>query len=192
LHGRLVSGHPMPLSTALRIGAEVAAGLAAAHARGIIHRDVKPGNILLDGETGRVKLTDFGLARIGQSAGMTELGTILGTPAYMAPEQARGEAVDARADLFSLGAVLYHMVCGAAPITGEDTIDALASASRPRLRPVREANPSVPGWLAAIIQRLLAPDPGHRFSNPTEVEALLRRGQAELDAPPAAPRALPR
>jgi serine/threonine protein kinase len=106
LQERLERTGPQDLLEVLQIGQQTAAGLAAAHAQGLVHRDVKPANILLENGVQRVKLTDFGLARAVDDASLTQSGVVAGTPAYMAPEQARGEAVDHRADLFSLGSVL--------------------------------------------------------------------------------------
>src|SRR5262249_54388258 len=112
LEGRL-RGERLPLPEVLRVGREIAAGLAAAHARGLIHRDVKPATIWLEAPTGRVKLLDFGLARAaGSHSGLTQTGRIIGTPEFMSPEQARGEDLDARSDLFGLGAVLYALCTG--------------------------------------------------------------------------------
>src|SRR5262245_25481364 len=118
LQERLDGGKPLPLPEVLRIGAQVAAGLAAAHALGLVHRDVTPANILLD-QSGRAKLTDFGLARAAADIRLTQSGVVAGTPQYMAPEQGRGEPVDPRADLFSLGSVLYAMCTGGPPFRGE-------------------------------------------------------------------------
>src|SRR5262249_5671856 len=114
---------PPPWRDAARLAAEVAAGLAAAHARGLIHRDLKPSNILLQtdwasGTLGVVKLGDFGLARVADDVRLTLTGLVTGTPLYMAPEQARGEALDGRADLFSLGSVLYALCTGGEPFPG--------------------------------------------------------------------------
>src|SRR5206468_12142064 len=106
LQERLDRDGPLELHEVLRIGLQTASGLAAAHAQGLVHRDVKPANILLENGVERVKLTDFGLARAAADASLTQSGVVAGTPQYMAPEQARGEAVDHRADLFSLGSVL--------------------------------------------------------------------------------------
>ncbi|MDB5307419.1 MAG: hypothetical protein JWO38_1621 [Gemmataceae bacterium] len=117
---------PPALSHALRIAREVAAGLSAAHERGLVHRDVKPGNIWLEAPTGRVRLLDFGLAvRPDADRRVTSEGVVVGTPAYMAPEQARGEAVDHRADLFSLGVVMYRLCTGRTPFTGANMVAVL-------------------------------------------------------------------
>src|SRR5439155_13924679 len=115
LQERLDRQGPLELKEILRIGIQIAAGLAAAHAQGLIHRDIKPANILLENGVERVKLTDFGLARAADDASLTQSGVVAGTPHYMAPEQARGEAVDHRADLFSLGSVVYAMCTGRPP-----------------------------------------------------------------------------
>jgi serine/threonine-protein kinase len=116
---------PLGLEATLRIGMQVATGLAAAHAQGLVHRDIKPSNILLENGIERVKVTDFGLARAVDDAGITQSGVIAGTPSYMAPEQARGEAVDHRADLFSLGSVLYAMCTGQPPFRAQSTVGVL-------------------------------------------------------------------
>src|SRR5580658_9826283 len=113
LDERLNRSEQVPQGEVLRIGREIAEALGAAHASGLIHRDIKPGNIWLEAPRGRVKILDFGLARAAsQDAGLTQQGAIVGTPAYMAPEQARGASVDARCDLFSLGVVLYRLCTG--------------------------------------------------------------------------------
>ena len=128
----------------LRIGMQTAAGLAAAHAQGLVHRDVKPANILLENGIERVKLTDFGLARAVADAGMTQSGVVAGTPHYMAPEQARGEATDHRADLFSLGSTLYAMCAGHPPFRAETPLAVLRRVSDDEPRPLREINPGCP------------------------------------------------
>src|SRR5262249_61628366 len=115
LQDRLDAEGPLPPAEAAALGAQVAQGLAAAHARGVVHRDVKPANILLDGRSGRARITDFGLARAANDPGHTRPGVVAGTPGYMAPEQAMGRPVDHRADLYSLGAVLLAAVSGGSP-----------------------------------------------------------------------------
>src|SRR5205085_3795616 len=116
---------PLAVEEVLRIGMQAAAGLAAAHAHGLVHRDVKPSNILLEKGVERVKLTDFGLARAADDASLTQSGVLAGTPQYMAPEQARGEPLDHRADLFSLGSVLYACCAGRPPFRAGTTLAVL-------------------------------------------------------------------
>ena len=118
LQERLDASGPLEVREILRIGTQAARALAAAHAQGVVHRDIKPANILLENCIERVKLTDFGLARAIDDASLTQSGVIAGTPQYMAPEQARGEPVDARADLFALGAALYAMAAGPVAVPG--------------------------------------------------------------------------
>src|SRR5262249_28357095 len=115
LQERLDRDGPLELKEILRIGSQAPRGLAAAHAQGVIHRDIKPANILLENGIERVKITDFGLARTLDDASLTQSGVIAGTPQYMAPEQANGEAIDHRADLFSLGSVVYALCTGRPP-----------------------------------------------------------------------------
>ena len=162
---------------------QTAAGLAAAHAQGLVHRDVKPANILLENGIERVKLTDFGLARAAADAGLTQSGIIAGTPQYMAPEQARGEAIDHRADLFSLGSVLYAICTGRPPFRAETPVAVLRRVSDDVPRPIRELNPEVPDWLEAIIERLHAKDPADRFGSAAEVADLLGQCLAHVQEP---------
>ena len=172
----------------LRIGTQAARALAAAHAQGVVHRDIKPANILLENCIERVKLTDFGLARAIDDASLTQSGVIAGTPQYMAPEQARGEPVDARADLFSLGSVLYAMAGGRPPFRADSAMAVLKRVCDDRHRSIRELNPDIPDWLEAIIDRLLAKDPADRFQTAAEVADLLERGLAHVQQPTAVPR----
>jgi tRNA A-37 threonylcarbamoyl transferase component Bud32 len=180
---RLTGGAALPLGEAIRIGAEVAAGLAAAHDRGLIHRDVKPGNIWLAAEDGRVRLLDFGLARTGgDEPRLTQPGVVLGTPAYMAPEQAAGQAVTFKADLFSLGCVLYHLCTGTPPFKGTRHLETLQAVVTDQPRPVADVNAGVPLGLAALIGRLLAKAPEDRRTSARAVaialQALLRQTTA--------------
>src|SRR5581483_6609315 len=137
LQERLDQGGPLELEAILRIGMQTAAGLAAAHAQGLIHRDVKPANILLEGGMERVKITDFGLARAADDASLSQSGVVAGTPHYMAPEQARGEALDHRADLFSLGSVLYAMCTGRPPFRAATSLAVLRRVADEPPRPVQ-------------------------------------------------------
>ncbi len=148
------------LTQAARIGRQIALGLADAHACGLIHRDIKPGNIWLDSHhQGRVKLLDFGLARgNAEEIHLTQSGAIVGTPAYMAPEQARGEHVDHRVDLFSLGVVLYRLTTGQLPFRGDNTMSILTSLALDVPRTPREINPDIPPRMATLVERLLAKD----------------------------------
>lgn len=173
LEQRLAREKTLPLREIVRIGMQAAHGLAAAHEQGLIHRDIKPGNILLESSHDRVKLTDFGLARVAEDVKLTGTGFVTGTPLYMAPEQALGEAIDARADLFSLGAVLYEMCAGQPPFKGNSALVILKQIADTRHRPLRELNPSVPEWLASTIDRLLAKKPGDRIQSAAHLAELL-------------------
>ncbi|HMF13819.1 MAG TPA: serine/threonine-protein kinase, partial [Gemmataceae bacterium] len=170
------------LKEILRIGLQVAEGLAAAHRQGLIHRDIKPANILLESEVERVKITDFGLARAVDDASLTRSGYIAGTPAYMSPEQANGERIDHRSDLFSLGSVLYTLCAGHPPFRAESSMAVLKRVCEETPRPVRDINPEVPEWLEAMIAKLQAKDRAQRFDTAAEVGALLSRRLAQLQS----------
>ncbi|HKB01784.1 MAG TPA: serine/threonine-protein kinase, partial [Gemmataceae bacterium] len=162
LDARLKHEGRLPAAEVIRIGREAADGLQAAHDRGLIHRDVKPANIWLD-PRGKVKLLDFGLARVGEpDPELSVDGRVVGTPAYMAPEQARGEAVDYRADLFALGCVLYRMATGVAPFAGPSSVATLYSITTGPPPDPLTANPGLSAGLAALIKRLLAKNPVDR------------------------------
>ncbi len=178
----------------LRIGMQTAQGLTAAHAQGLVHRDVKPSNILLENGVERVKLTDFGLARAVDDASLTQSGVVAGTPQYMSPEQALGESVDHRSDLFSLGSVLYFVCAGHPPFRANSTPAVLRRVCDDRPRPLRDVNPEVPIWLAELIERLHAKSPAGRFQSAAEVAevmgrylSLLQRG-LPIETPPPKPR----
>ena len=169
------------LSKVLRITRETAAGLAAAHAVGLIHRDIKPSNLWLEDPSGRVKVFDFGLARpLVTDAELTQYGAVVGTPSYMAPEQARSERIDHRADLFSLGAVLYRLCSGQVPFQGENTLAILFAVTTHELPPVRQINPAVPEPLSELIQALMAKDPAQRPQTADEVVRQVRAIAATL------------
>ena len=183
LEKRLRASGPLAVEEVLRVGMQVASGLAAAHAQGLVHRDIKPANILLEEGVERVKITDFGLARAIDDASLTRSGVIAGTPQYMSPEQARGEPVDHRTDLFSLGCVLYAACSGRSPFRAETSYAVLRKICDGDARDVRELNPAVPAWLWRVIDRLLAKDPGQRYGSAGDVAALLERCLAHVQQP---------
>jgi serine/threonine protein kinase len=187
LQRRLDRQGPLGVKEVLRVGRQAAAGLAAAHAQGMVHRDIKPANILLEDGVERLKITDFGLARAVDDARVTQTGVVPGTPQYMSPEQARGEAIDARSDLFSLGSVLYAACTGRAPFRAETTYGVLRRISDSHPRPIREVNPEVPDWLETIIARLHAKSPTERFATAVDVAELLEQCLAHLQQPTAVP-----
>jgi serine/threonine protein kinase/WD40 repeat protein len=172
----------LPLKEMLRLGVQIADGLAAAHRHGLVHRDIKPSNILLENGIERVKITDFGLARAVDDASLTGSGYIAGTPAYMSPEQANGERVDYRSDLFSFGSVLYTLCAGHPPFQGDSSMAVLRRVCEDTPRPLREINPDLPEWLQALIAKLQEKDPANRFGSAAEVAQLLSRRLAQLQS----------
>jgi len=183
----LKKGRTPTWAQAARIGRQIALGLADAHACGLIHRDIKPGNIWLDSRhQGRVKLLDFGLARgDSEEVHLTQSGAIVGTPSYMAPEQARGEKVDFRADLFSLGVVLYRMTTGQLPFRGDNTMSILTALALDAPKPPREISAEMPPRLAALIERLLAKDRAQRPATAKAVADELAIVEREATQPAA-------
>ncbi len=147
LQGRIDQTGPLSVEEVVRIGMQTASGLAVAHAQGLIHRDIKPANLLLENGVARVKITDFGLARMADDVSLTQAGVVAGTPEYMSPEQARGETVDHRADLFSLGGVLYACCTGVPPFRGPSAMAVLRRVSDEQPTPIRSRNADVPAWL---------------------------------------------
>ena len=212
LAGALQSG-PLPLARMLTIGIAIADAVSAAHQKGITHRDLKPANIILgEGEhAGRVKVVDFGLAKAiapgvdrepeaGQaiansptftSPAVTQHGIILGTAAYMSPEQAEGRAVDHRSDVFSLGVVLYEMSTGRQPFTGDTSLSVLSSILKDTPRPVTELNPALPQELSRIIRRALAKDPERRYQDARDLRSDLEDAKASLEPGEATAKPLP-
>lgn len=183
LQQRLTRQGPFEVIDVLRIGQQVAEGLAAAHAQGLVHRDIKPGNILLERNVERVLLTDFGLARAADDASLTQSGVIAGTPQYMSPEQTRGEQVDYRTDLFSLGTVLYTLLAGHSPFRAETAMGVLRRVCDDETRPLREINPNVPVWLERFIQKLQAKQPSERFESASQVAELLKGCLSHIEQP---------
>lgn len=177
----------LDVKSILRIGMQTAAGLAAAHRQGLVHRDIKPSNILLENGIERVKLTDFGLARAVDDIGFTRTGQITGTPQYMSPEQAQGQRIDHRTDLFSLGCVLYAMCTGCAAFRADSAVAVMNRVVHNAPRPIRELNEDIPEWLCDIVGKLLAKDAADRFESAGDVEELLGGHLAHLQQPDSVP-----
>ena len=192
LEERLRRPDPAPAAEVLRIGREIAEGLEASHSHGLIHRDVKPSNVWLEAGRDRVKILDFGLARPEDAADakLTQEGLVIGTPAFMAPEQAEGLPVDKRCDLFSLGCVLYRMATGRNPFVGLNALSLLVAVTNEEPPPPATLAPDLPPGLSELILRLLAKDPADRPSSAAAVAAALEeigRGDAKPVPSPAAP-----
>ncbi len=187
LQQRIERDGPLPIGDVLSIGLQIAEALIAAHKQGIIHRDIKPANILIDEGGHRVMLSDFGLARVLDDASMTASGMVAGTPNYMSPEQARGESVDARSDLYSLGAVLYTMATGHPPVRGDSPLAVLRRVTEDKPRIVHELNEAMPAWLDRLIGRFLAKPLDRRIASAEEAAELLRGCLAHLRAPTRMP-----
>ncbi|HEY1138740.1 MAG TPA: protein kinase [Lysobacter sp.] len=170
LDRRLDRDGAMSPDDAARITRQLAEGLAAAHARGVIHRDLKPANVLIDRD-GNAYISDFGVARSLASNGLTQSGAVVGTPDYLSPEQARGEPVDARSDLYTLGLILYEMLTGAMPFQGGTLSEILAQRMLRSPAPVTQVKPQTPAWLARLTDRLLRVQPSHRLHS---AEAVMR------------------
>ncbi len=165
---------PLEGGQAAEITAEIAAALAFAHRSGVVHRDVKPGNVLLT-RSGHVKVTDFGIARAGTSDALTQTGSVMGTATYFSPEQAQGLPVDGRSDVYSLGVVLYEMVVGVAPFTGDSPVAVAYKHVREDAVPPSQRNSDVPHDLEQIILTALAKDPDRRYQTADDMRADLLR-----------------
>ena len=183
LQRKLVEQGPLRLEEILRIGLHAAKGLAAAHAQGLVHRDVKPSNILLDGSVERAVLSDFGLARAVDDASLTRSGMLAGTPQYMSPEQIRGDQLDQRSDLFSLGSVLYAMSTGHPPFRAESSYAVMRRIIDESPRDVREFRSDFPVWMPRLITWLMSKRPGDRPASAKQVEELLQQCLAYWEQP---------
>ena len=191
LRARLDTG-PMPPQEAAGLGIAIARALGAAHAHGIVHRDLKPENVMLTA-AGRVKVLDFGIAHVDDETArtVTATGFVLGTPGYMAPEQLRGQPVDARTDVFALGVVLYELMTGQAPFGREPSPSVVAAVLERTPSDPAAIQPGVPDALSAVVMRCLAKDPADRYASMAQVAAALERARAPhaaagRDAPPRA------
>ncbi|MFL5955582.1 MAG: protein kinase domain-containing protein [Gaiellaceae bacterium] len=173
---------PSPVSTALELGMQISRGLSFAHQQGLVHRDVKPQNVLLNGD-GQAKVTDFGIARsLDVQHGMTQTGTVLGTSDYIAPEQAQGQRVDEHTDVYSLGVVLYELLTNEVPFPGENFVAVAMRHINEPPPPIRDKRPDVPPRVEAAVQRAMAKDPEDRFPTMAafchELEACLAEVQS--------------
>ena len=163
---------PLPPDVAVAVIEQILRALGYAHKRGIVHRDVKPQNVIID-EEGQAKVADFGIARAGDSE-MTETGTIIGTVQYLSPEQAQGQPVDRRSDLYSAGVVLYELLTGRVPFDGESAVSIAIKQINERPVPPGAARPGIPPALEAVVMRALEKDPARRFQSAEEFIAALR------------------
>jgi hypothetical protein len=188
LQDRIDRDGPLAIKEILRISIQIADGLAAAHAQNLVHRDIKPANILLENGAQRVLITDFGLARAVDDASFTRSCFIAGTPEYMAPEQANGEPVDHRIDLFNLSSVMYALCTGQSPFRRETTMAVLRQICEGTPRSIREINPKIPKWLERIIARLHAKNPAQRYQTAGETANLLKDWLDHVEQPFAHPR----
>ena len=173
LEQRLRRVGKLPFNDVVRLAAQAAAGLSAAHVSGLIHRDIKPGNMLLEAPNDRLKLTDFGLARAAEDLRLTKTGFVSGTPLYMAPEQAKGDEADHRADLFSLGVVLYEALAGKPPFEGKTPLAVLRRVADEKHVALNKYSPDVPTWFEDVIDRLLSKDPDDRYATAADLAAEL-------------------
>src|SRR5437879_893953 len=169
----IVARGPAPVPGAIDYARQVLAAIRFAHRHGIVHRDIKPHNVLVDGE-GRLKVTDFGLARAGASQ-MTEAGSIIGTAQYLSPEQAKGAPVDQTSDLYSVGVVLYELLTGQVPFTGDTPLEIAMKHLSEVPKPPSELRPDVPHDLDLVVLRALAKDPAERYRTAEEMDADLQR-----------------
>ena len=183
LQKRVDDAGPLDLPEILRVGHQVASGLSAAHAQGLIHRDIKPSNVLLESDVDRFLITDFGLAQAADDASLTQSGVIAGTPMYMSPEQARGDTVDHRSDLFSLGSLLFTLSTGHPPFRAETTFGVLRRVINEDPRSIQEANPDVPGWLCEIIRALHSKQPEDRIESAAKAAVLFEQCIAHVRQP---------
>ena len=179
----LDSRPPLPVEEALGIARQIALGLSAAHARGVIHRDLKPSNILVDAN-GTAYISDFGIARLLGTSGLTQTGAVIGTPEYLSPEQARAQPVDARSDLYALGLLLYEMLAGQPAFSGGTQAESLIQRLVGPPAPIRRQRKDVPAWVERLLDRLLRTNPAHRLQNADAVIKAIDRREVPRDFRP--------
>jgi len=184
LRSLLVEGQPMGVAQALSVAAQVAEGLGYAHQQGVVHRDIKPANIMVVAD-GPVKITDFGIARMRASADLTQTGVMLGSPKYMSPEQVIGKRADHRSDIFSLGVILYEMLTGAAPFSGENVTALMYQIVNFAPPAPSSVNKQVPEMLDFVVAKMLAKPLEERYQDAREVAKDLRECERGLAAPAA-------
>ena len=172
---------PFSIAEILDVGRQIAAGLAVAHSQNLIHRDIKPANILIERETGRVQITDFGLARAVKESGNTPLGLMSGTPQYMSPEQAEGKPIDHRSDLFSLGSVLYALTTGSPPFRSSNSLAVLRRVVEQQPQALNETRPGLPPAFVEFVKRLLEKSPGQRPQSADEIVECLSNFTQNID-----------
>ena len=165
----------------LAIATQSISGLAAAHEQNVLHRDIKPANIMLDSRSGTAKIADFGLAVTAEGSNLTQTGFLVGTPDFVSPEQAAGETIDHRSDLFSLGSVLYAMCCGNSPFAGPSIMTILESVKSAQPSSIESINPSVPSWFRNLVSQLLQKDPNQRFGHAKQVLAVMKAQTSQVD-----------
>lgn len=183
LQARIDRDGPMQLCEILRVAVQVADGLSAAHQQGLVHRDIKPSNILLEEHVDRALVTDFGLARAADDATLTRTGFHPGTPQYMSPEQASGQSVDARSDLFSLGSMLYTMCTGRPPFRAENSLSVMRRITDSEPTPIGEIIPGVPDWFERLVVMLMAKRADERPQSAAFVTSLLQQCLAHFEQP---------
>lgn len=188
LESRIRRDSTLDIISTVRIALQVAEALSAAHAQGLVHRDIKPANILLDEGTERVRVADFGLALINTDATLTQTGVVTGTPQYMAPEQIRGDACDARSDLFSLGALMFAMLTGQSPFGAENVYATMQRIVHEEMPNLRNVSPDVPNWMEQLIKRLLEKQAENRLETAHQVANILQGELAHLQNPVEKPR----
>jgi serine/threonine-protein kinase len=169
----------LPVWEVLEISAQVAEALDYAHSRKVVHRDIKPSNIIYDRSSGLAKITDFGVARMLDS-NRTRTGTVLGSPAYMSPEQVAGKRVDGRSDLFSLGITLYQLLTGKLPFSGDSVANVMYQIANARTPPLRTARRGLPVAASRLVMRALQKEPARRFASGGQMAEAIRKCRAQL------------